>query len=553
MAIPTTLEAEVARWRDADPDPATRAELDALLAAGDAAALEALFAGRLAFGTAGLRAPLGPGPLRMNRLVVRQTAAGLARHLLAAEPAARDAGVLLAHDARHGSAAFADDCADVIAAHGIPVHRLAGAAPTPLAVFATSRLDAAAGIIVTASHNPPGDNGIKVYGADAAQIVPPADGQIAAAIDAVVTDGRILPSNPSPAQVREASPSLRERYLRAAAARVPAAAAPLRIATTAMHGVGGSLLADLLARGGHADVHPVAAQEEPDPDFPTVSFPNPEEPGVTDLLAARMEQVGADLGLALDPDADRVAVLVPAEDGIRQLTGDEVGALLGDWLLGEVTSGDDRLVAASVVSSTLLARIATEHGAAYFETLTGFKWLCRPALEHPELRQVLAYEEAIGYAIGADVRDKDGITAALAAASMATSHAARGLGLIDALEAIHRRHGLHLTSNSSVRDDAPGGAARRDAAVAAVRSDPPDVLGGAPVRAVDLPADDVVRIDLGPGLRAVIRPSGTEPKLKLYCEAVEPVTDGGLAAARARAAARLARLEADLRALVPGP
>lgn len=549
MALDPALRAEAGRWRDADPDPDSRRELDALLAEDDPS-LARLFGGRLAFGTAGLRAPLGPGPRRMNRLVVRQTAAGIARHLLAREPEARERGIVLAHDARMQSDVFTDDCAEVLSAHGIPVHRLPGTSPTPLAVFATARLGAVAGIVVTASHNPPGDNGIKLYGADAAQIIPPVDGQVAAAIEAVVADGRILPVDAPAAAVAMTGPSLRDDYLAACAARVPPASAPLRIAMTAMHGVGGALLAELLERSGHGDVRVVAAQQEPDGTFPTVEFPNPEEPGVTDMLASEMEAGGAGLGLALDPDADRVAVLVSVRGGTRQLTGDEAGALLGDWLLEAVTSGDDRLVANSVVSSSLLGKIAADHGCAHFETLTGFKWLCRPALEHPELRQVLVYEEAIGYAVGADVRDKDGISAALAVASMASHHAARGVGLLDALDDIHRRHGVHLTGNFSIRDDAPGGAERRDAAVDRLKAEPPDELGGAAVLGIALPADDVVRIDLDPDMRAVVRPSGTEPKLKVYCEVVEPVADGGPPAAREQAGARLRRLQDDLRALL---
>lgn len=552
MALDPALRVAAERWRDADPDPGTRSELERLLASDDAS-LSRLFGGRLEFGTAGLRAPIGVGPLRMNRLVVRQTGAGIARHLLAHEPSARARGVLLAHDARYLSETFADDCAEVIVAHGIPVHRLGEPSPTPLAVFATARGGHAAGIVVTASHNPPGDNGIKLYGSDAAQIIPPVDEQVATAIAAVVADGEIVPPDPRPAPIIAADPGLREEYLAASLGRVPPAAAALRIATTAMHGVGGSLLAELLDRAGHGDVHPVAAQRDPDPTFPTVDFPNPEEPGVTDLLIEQMAESGAGLGLALDPDADRVAVVVAVGGEARQLTGDEVGALLGDWLLGTVTEGDDRLVANSVVSSSLLGKIAESHGCAHFETLTGFKWLCRPAMDHPELRQVLAYEEAIGYAIGPDVRDKDGISAALAVATMASDHASRGVGLLDALDDIHRRHGVHLTGNFSLRDDAPGGAERRDLAVVALRTDPPAALGGVPVRGIDLPADDVVRIDLGPTLRAVVRPSGTEPKLKVYCEAVEPIDADGPGPARARASQRLRRLQDDLRALIPAP
>ena len=309
-----------------------------------------------------------------------------------------------------------------------------------------------------------------------------------------------------------------------------------------MHGVGGALLAELLAAAGHADVHPVPQQLAPNPDFPTVGFPNPEEPGATDLLAARMQAVGADVGIALDPDADRVAVLTRERDGSpRQLTGDEVGALLGEWLLAHVTNGPGRLVATTVVSSSLLARIAERHDVCHEETLTGFKWLSRPALAHPELRQVLAYEEAIGYAIGADVRDKDGLSGALAVASMVAWEKARGRTLLDALDALHIRHGAHITDNFSLRYEGPGWQERRDATVAALAASPPTHVGTDTVEAIRWLAPDVLRVDLVDGLRVLIRPSGTEPKLKCYCEAVEPVDADGLVAARERARARLVR------------
>ena len=354
-----------------------------------------------------------------------------------------------------------------------------------------------------------------------------------------------------PAPVDDAGPAALAAYRAAALGRVPPAAAPLRVATTAMHGVGGALLADLLAAAGHADVHAVTAQERPDPDFPTVPFPNPEEPGATDLLAALMRERGAAIGLALDPDADRVAALVAAPDGgARRLTGDDLGALLGDWLLGEVTAGPGRLVVSSVVSSSLLARVAEAHGAVHAETLTGFKWLSRPALEHPELTQVLAYEEALGYAIGADVRDKDGLTAALATASMAAAEAARGRTLLDALDDLHRRHGAHVVDNFSLRDEAPGGDARRAALVGRLAAAPPARLGGRRVTAAAALAPDVLRLELEGGDRVAVRPSGTEPKLKCYCEAVEPVRGGDVEAARERARARLAAVRRALAALV---
>ncbi|HMN98289.1 MAG TPA: phospho-sugar mutase [Miltoncostaeaceae bacterium] len=544
-------------WIAADPDPETRRELRSLIDAGDRAALADRFDGRLAFGTAGLRGTMAAGPNRMNRVVVRQSAAGIARYMLGHVPGAAAAGVVVAHDARHRSAAFAADVADVLGRHGIRAVTADAPLPTPVAVHAIRAVGAAAGIVVTASHNPPHDNGLKLYMGDAAQIVPPVDGLVAAEIARAAQEAgveRRRPGVPTGASAEAIPEAVLEGYRRATLARVPPPAAPIRIATTAMHGVGGAWIADLLARAGHGDVHPVPEQSSPDPDFPTVAFPNPEEPGATGMLAERMAAVDADLGIALDPDADRVAVLVPdasiGASRIRQLTGDEVGALLGEWLLAEVTSGPDRLTVSSVVSSSLLGKVAAHHGARHQETLTGFKWLSRPAMEHPEWTQVLAYEEAIGYAIGADVRDKDGISAGVAVASMASWARARGLTLPAMLDALHARHGAHVTDNFSLRDEAPGGAERRAALVGRLTAAPPERVGEERVTGVASLASDVLRIDLAGGTRVVVRPSGTEPKLKCYCEAVEPVGGDGVEAARARARARLAGVRAALEPLL---
>jgi phosphomannomutase len=297
----------------------------------------------------------------------------------------------------------------------------------------------------------------------------------------------------------------------------------------------------------------VSAQEAPDPDFPTTPAPNPEEPGATDLLAACMRETGADLGLALDPDADRLAVLVPGDDGEPlALTGDQVGALLGWWLLAEVTAGPDRLVASTVVSSGLLTRIAAAQGVHHVATPTGFRWLARPALEHRGWTQVLAYEEALGYAIGPSMRDKDGIAAALAVASMTASAAARGLGLRRILDGLHRRHGMHVQRTVRLRDDRPDAAGRWGRRVRDLASAPPTSLGGHAVRAATVPAEGVVRLDLDDDVRVLVRPSGTEPLLKCYLEAVTPVRGGDLDRARARCEARLDAVTADLRALLDG-
>ncbi|MCB0871806.1 MAG: phospho-sugar mutase [Thermoleophilia bacterium] len=540
-------------WIDADPDPATAAELRELVAASRLDELRLRFGGRLAFGTAGVRGPMRGGPMGMNRLVVRQTAAGIARHLNATLP--RPAVVVVAYDARHNSATFAADCAEVLSAHGISVVRGREPLPTPVGVFALRHLHADAGIVITASHNPAADNGIKLYMGDGAQIIPPVDGQIAAAIDAVVADGVVTPDLGTAGEVADLGREVIDAYLATTVHRVPACSSHVRVATTAMHGVGGRLLRRALADAGFEDVVFVAEQDAPDPDFPTVAFPNPEEPGATDLLARRMTAVGADLGLALDPDADRIAVLVKGRDGIPvQLTGDDVGCLLADWLLASVVHGhDERLVVNSVVSSTLLAAIADARDARHAETLTGFKWLSRPAMEHPEWTQVLAYEEALGYAIGAEVRDKDGISAGLAVASMASAAHLRDRTLLEDLDDLHRRHGVHLVSNFSIRDESPGAAERRATIVARLSETPPERIGGVAVTGVAMLAHDVVRVTLEDTLRVVIRPSGTEPKLKCYCEAVEPVPEHDVREARDRATARIAAIRPALVELVARP
>ncbi len=551
MTIEPTLLSAVRAWIARDPDPETRAELQALVDAGDAAALVERFSGRAAFGTAGIRARMEAGPTGMNRVVVRESAAGIARYLLANEPDAAGRGVVIAYDARHRSRRFAADCAEVIADHGIRVTLVDAPLATPVAVFAIRPLGVAVGIVVTASHNLPSDNGFKLYMGDAAQIVPPVDTDVAACIAAVAADGVVNPGAVMPADIGQLPPALVAAYCETTLARVPRPRAPIRIATTAMHGVGGALLAQLLAAAGHHDVHPVAQQALPDPDFPTVGVPNPEEPGATDLLAERMRQVDAELGLALDPDADRLAVMVPTTGGAtRQLTGDEVGALLGDWLLQDVTAGPDRLVVSTVVSSSLLSKIAAHHGVRHEETLTGFKWLSRPAMDRPELRQVLAYEEAIGYAIGADARDKDGLSAAIAVASMTCWHTAAGLSLVDALNVLHVRHGVHATDNFSVRDEGAGWRERRDTTLARLAASLPAQVGDLDVAQIRWLAPDVLRIDLVGDLRILMRPSGTEPKLKCYCEAVVQVGGDGLDAARRRARERLAAMRHGLMPLL---
>ena len=488
-------------WREADPDPETRAQIDALVAEADPEVLEEHFGRRLGFGTAGIRGPLGPGPNRMNLLQVQQVAVAVARHLLATEPDAARRGVVVGRDARHGSARFAAEVVRVLSIHGLPVHVLDEPVPTPLAVFAVSELGAAAGVVVTASHNPPTDNGVKVVWSDGAQIVPPVDEGIAAAMAPMPadSDANPVPADEVPGEVHHLGGAGGDHpvvlgYLARAASLIPLRPAhPLRIATTALHGVGAGLLERVLRAAGHEDLHPVAAQLAPDPDFPTVALPNPEEPHALDALVALAEERRADVGVALDPDADRLAVVVPGRHGgWSRLSGDEVGALLLWHLLARTATTPDRLVATTVVSSQLAGKMCGEAGVHFRETPTGFKWLCRPGLEHPEWHQVLLYEEALGYAVGPTARDKDGITAALVVLDLVSELRAASRTPWDVLDDLARRFGAHVTLTGSV-----------------------------PRRGGELAPE---RHELRPdGIRVIVRPSGTEPKVKYYLEAVAAV------------------------------
>ncbi|WP_433141751.1 phospho-sugar mutase [Actinomadura nitritigenes] len=528
-------------WLAQDPDPDTRAELRAILDAGDDRALADRFGSRLEFGTAGLRGELGAGPNRMNRVTVMRAAAGLAACLPAG------GRVIVGFDARHGSRRFAQDTAAVLAGAGLRAEVFADPVPTPvLAHFTRSFGDVVAGVMVTASHNPPRDNGYKVYWGDGAQIVPPRDAEISAAIDAV---GRVdeLPLG-SDWTVHHDT----RLYLDALADLRLGGERDISIVYTPMHGVGRDVLLAAFEQAGFPAPVVVPEQAEPDPDFPTVAFPNPEEPGALDLALALARDRDADLVIANDPDADRCAVAVPGPGGWRPLTGDEVGGLLAEHVLRH-TAGDDRLVVTTIVSSSLLASIAREHGVRSAESLTGFKWIMKAG--GPGDRLVFGYEEALGYSVGDDrgvlVNDKDGIGAALAVAALAAEARRDGRTLLDLLDDQARRYGLHATSQLSVRVDDLSLIA---GAMARLRANPPAELGGRAVEAFDdlsggvngLPPTDGLRFRLG-GARVVIRPSGTEPKLKCYLEVVRPVS-GDVAAARERAAADLDALREDVSA-----
>jgi phosphomannomutase len=524
------LRAAADAWRRDDPDPGTVAELDAWLADGDEVALGAAFAAPLAFGTAGLRGPLGPGPARMNRAVVRRAAAGVCRWL---DDHGWDGPVVVGRDARHGSSDFARDTAAVVAGAGRRVVLADRPLPTPVLAFAVRHLGAAAGVVVTASHNPPADNGYKVYAGDGAQIVAPWDREIAAHMAAIERVSDLPLADLDDDLVSVLGDDVVSAYVDGVASlRTADAPVDLRVAYTPMHGVGLAVLQAAFDRAALPAPTVVEEQAQPDPDFPTVAFPNPEEPGAMDLLLAVAEEAGADLAIANDPDADRLALAVPGPRGGRTtwrvLTGDEIGLLLADHLLRH-SDGADRLLVTTVVSSSALARLAEHHGVEFVETLTGFKWLARAAMDRPHLRPVLGYEEALGYCVGSLVRDKDGIGAAVVAVEAVAALLAERSSVVQRLAELAVDLGLHRTRQRSLRYAGVDGATRMAAAVDRVRSDPPASLGGTAIDEVEdlargerLPPTDGVVLR-GDGLRVVVRPSGTEPKLKLYVQVVRPV------------------------------
>ena len=558
-----SLSAQAERWIADDPDERDRAQVRALLGDGGEAARAELadrFAGRLEFGTAGLRGAVGAGPNRMNRAVVRGTTAALARWLLAGPggPAAAQAGVVIGCDARHRSDEFADEAARVLAGAGIRVYLLPPRNPTPLLAFAIRHLGAAAGIMITASHNPPADNGYKLYLGDGAQIIPPVDQQIERAIEALGPLAQVPVAPAGSPLISRPGEEVAGAYAAtvAGAFPAPAAAAALRVVYTPLHGVAAGLLLRVLDRAGFPPPAVVAAQAEPDPDFPTVAFPNPEEPGALDLALAEARRVAADLVIANDPDGDRLAVAVPdtgATGGWRMLTGDQVGGLLGAYLLDRADGAGpgEPLVATTVVSSTMLSKIAAAAGARYAATLTGFKWIVRAGDGVPGTRFVFGYEEALGYAVSTAVRDKDGMSAALALLSLAATARVAGQSLVDRWDALETAHGVHLTAPVTLPTPSPA------QVMARLRAHPPAALAGLPVTgttdlaagADGLPPSDVLTYHV-PGARVVIRPSGTEPKLKAYLEVVEPVGGGSLGDARAAATARLTPLRHAVATLV---
>ncbi|WP_183066823.1 phospho-sugar mutase [Streptomyces sp. gCLA4] len=531
-------------WLAEDPDPETAAELAALVEAGDTAELADRFSGTLQFGTAGLRGEIGAGPMRMNRSVVIRAAAGLAAYLKAQGHAG--GLVVVGYDARYKSADFARDTAAVMTGAGLRAAVLPRPLPTPVLAYAIRHLGAVAGVEVTASHNPPRDNGYKVYLGDGSQIVSPADTEIAAEIARVGT----LASVPRPESGWEdLGDEVPEAYLaRTDAVLTPGSPRGVRTVYTAMHGVGKDVVMAAFARHGFPEPVLVAEQAEPDPAFPTVAFPNPEEPGAMDLAFARAAEVQPDIVIANDPDADRCAVAVPTAEGWRMLRGDEVGALLAEHLVHKGATG---VFAESIVSSSLLGRIAEAAGVGYEETLTGFKWIARVE----GLRY--GYEEALGYCVDPEgVRDKDGVTAALLVAELASELKEQGRTLTDLLDDLAMAHGLHATDQLSLRVSDLSVIAN---AMARLRAEPPVSLAGLRVVSAEdltkgtesLPPTDGLRyyLDGAYKARVICRPSGTEPKLKCYLEVVVPVAEASdLASARVTGQEVLDAIKKDLAA-----
>jgi phosphomannomutase len=582
------LRARAERYLADDVDAKSQEELRAILAAPDLSRTDLAdrFAGSLEFGTAGLRGVLGAGPNRMNRAVVLRTTYGLAKALLAHGKDARTRGVAIGFDGRHMSRELAEDTACALAAQGIRAHLFEDFAPTPLTAFTVGALGAAAGVMVTASHNPREYNGYKVYWENAAQIIPPVDSWIAKEI-ASAPAAREVPRLPIeraraeglvvsvPAAV---SRSYLDRILALSIHAPTSEGRALPIVYTPMHGVGGALAREAFARAGFSKVSFVVEQEKPDGDFPTVAFPNPEEKGAMDLSFALARKTGAQLVLANDPDADRLAVAVPSKDsptGYLQLTGNQVGVALGHYVLTQAKDrAAGRVVLVSIVSSPLLGVIAKKLGVLYDETLTGFKWIANRAmdLEREGKRFVFGYEEALGYTVGDVVRDKDGISAAVIAAEMVAWLRDQGRTLQDELDAIHRTYGLLVSSQVNIARPGATGAEEIRGIMARLRAANPERIGAhqvavvrdyeaqtarhrpnGPTEALTLPKSNVLAFELSGGSRIIARPSGTEPKIKFYFDVRTDVgAEEPIKAAEARASAEMSELSRAFVGLAQG-
>ncbi len=550
MTTNDALRRSAERWMADDPDPDTRAEIAALLVSlGGGADLADRFSQRLEFGTAGLRGVIGAGPNRMNVKVVREATAGLCAYLMATTEGARERGIAIGRDGRRMSPEFADEAAEVALGAGFRVMMFDRPTPTPILGFVVKEANAAAGIMITASHNPPEYNGYKVYWGNGAQIIPPHDHGIAKEIDGSAPATKLPRKSPAAAgdRFRWLGDGEIDRYHAAIQKLVvrPKGPRDLAIAYTALHGVGDVPCRRGLAEAGFTNVRSAQAQAQPDGAFPTVRFPNPEEKGAMDLVLSLAREMKADLVVANDPDADRLAIAVPRGDGgYVQLSGNDVGCLLAHYLLSEGDPSGDRAVLSSIVSSPMLGAIARAHGAYWEETLTGFKWIANRAmdLEASGKRFVMGYEEALGYTIGDVVRDKDGVSAALVFADLAAWCRERGTSVLGELDAMARRYGLYLSRQVSVTMKGQDGAAKIAAIMSAVRAAPPASLGRYRVEAVmdlqararvrgalreplALPPSNAIALELEGGHRVMLRPSGTEPKIKYYFDVCERVAD----------------------------
>jgi len=534
---------QITQWLAIDPDPKTREELQRLIDEKQTLELEDRFRCRLEFGTAGLRGKVGCGPNRMNRLVIQQTATGLGQYLLTQFEDSKQRGVVIGYDGRADSKQFAHDTAAVLTALGIKVYLTHDVAATPIVAFGVKHLNTVAAVVVTASHNPPEYNGFKVYWENGAQIIPPHDSGIAHHID-IAAESPLELLCVEEAVALDRLVWLKDEYYQSYRDAMNANSllanhtepTGIAVAYTAMHGVGARMAETLLADAGFDKVYSVKEQREPDGSFPTVNFPNPEEAGAMDMVVALAKKHDADLACANDPDADRFAVAVKKPDGEYQmLTGDQVGALFGHYLLTK-TDASKQLVGNTIVSSSLLNKIANAHGAEYYQTLTGFKWLTNVAMQKQteEHQFLFAYEEALGYTVGSQVWDKDGLSALVAFAQLTAELHSQGQTIWDQLESLYRQHGMYVNAQRSIAL-APNSPPVGDK----LRSNPPTAIAGRVVEsvedfkvqqrtfadgsreAIDLPASDVLIYHLAGGARVIVRPSGTEPKLKCYYEVIE--------------------------------
>jgi len=528
-------------WIAGDPDPVTRSELESVIESGDRAELEARIDTVLEFGTAGIRGEVGAGPGRMNRAVVIRTTRGLADHLISSRGDEAKNRIVVGFDARPTSRRFAEDAAGVLAAAGTPVLFFPEATPTPLVAYAAKHLSAAGAVVVTASHNPPTDNGYKVYGAEASLIVPPTDSEIQAAIaktpPAVEIDRLIDAFTAGSAMVSPVPEGIFDCYWEeVSATRVRQKGSDLTVVYTPIHGVGRDPLFEMMHRAGHSGIVAVPEQSEPDGTFPTVAFPNPEEPGALDLALDLAREKHADLVIANDPDADRLAAVTPVGGSWRPLSGNEIGVLLGDYLLRNTPDPGAVIVASSIVSSPMLSSIASFYGARHEQTLTGFKWIVNAGLtleKQGKGRFVFGYEEALGYTVGSAVRDKDGMSAALIFTDLVADLADSGRSIMDYLHELWAAHRMWVSAQASIVRPGPTGVESLSRAVGRLAEAPPSQIGGIEVTLMTdyrknahqrppwLGEHPLLEFSLGDHGRVLVRPSGTEPKLKIYVDLCE--------------------------------